>query len=72
LTRLTNAQQRKILTDAFLCTDPADHLTERSKGFDGMLGIIIIPGDTIIIEECEKFALVLLKTLFILTTISLS
>src|SRR5207244_937025 len=44
---------------------PADHLTERSKGFDGMLGIIIIPGDTIIIEECEQFALILLKTFFV-------
>jgi len=30
-----------------------------------MLGIIVIPGDTIIIEEGEKFALVLLKTLFV-------
>ena len=65
MTRLTNAQKRKILTDAFLGTYSSDHLAERSKGFDGMLGIIIIPGDTIIIEECEKFALVLLKTLFV-------
>jgi Helix-turn-helix of DDE superfamily endonuclease/DDE superfamily endonuclease len=34
-----------------------------------MLGIIIIPGDTIIIEEGEKFALVLLKTLFVVDII---
>src|SRR2546425_1527819 len=48
-----------------LCTYSSNHLTERGKCFDGMLCIIIIPRDTIIIEECKKLFIVLLKTLFV-------
>src|SRR4029453_651375 len=42
-----------------------DDVAERSKCFNRILRVIIIPRDTIIIEECEKLVMVLFKTLFI-------
>src|SRR3954462_9068905 len=39
--------------------------TDSYEGFDRMLGIVIVPRDTIPIEESEKFFTRLLKSLFV-------
>jgi hypothetical protein len=39
-------------------------MPEHRKRFDGVLGIIVVPGHTIVNEKCEQLVSILLKSLF--------
>src|SRR2546429_8213597 len=52
--------------DSFFRACSSNHIAKSSECFYSMLRIIIIPRNTIIIEECEKLVTIFSKTFFIL------
>jgi hypothetical protein len=60
--RLLNAQQRGVFARA-LGRARTDYVPQTRKGSHGMLGIIVVPGHAVVIEECEQFVPVLFNSL---------
>jgi hypothetical protein len=42
-TGFADAQEDKVVADAFFRSDSLDDPPERGKGFDGVLGVVVVP-----------------------------
>src|SRR5262249_31487879 len=59
----TVAQKNQIVAEAFFRSDSSDDLPERREGFDRMLGIVVVPWDSVIGENREQLVSVPFQTL---------
>ena len=50
---LADAQQRQVFFQALFSGGASDHIAEPRKCFNGVFGVVVVPGDPIITEECE-------------------
>ena len=67
-TRLTDAEQNKIVLDATLRATTSKDASECRESFDGMLRRVVIPWDVVVIHESEKLLSIFLKSFFIANT----
>ena len=63
-TGFADAQQDKIVADAFLRSDPPDDVSKGCEGLDGMLGIVIVPRYSVEPQERKELIAILLQPLF--------
>jgi hypothetical protein len=63
LAGLTDTQENQIVTKAFLRSNSSDNVPERRKRFYRMLGIVVVPRDSIKFEKREQLALILFQAL---------
>jgi len=60
---LADAQQNQVVAETFFRSNSADDAPERSKGFDGMLRVVVVPWHAIKTEKREQFVSVLLQAI---------
>jgi len=63
-TGFADAEQDKIVADAFLRSDPPDDVSKGCEGLDGMLGIVIVPRYSVEPQERKELIAILLQPLF--------
>src|SRR6266567_945671 len=61
--RFTNTQQYQILPQAFFRSHTFDNVSKHGKRLYRMLGIVVIPWNSIILQESKQVISVFLKTL---------
>jgi len=57
------AQQNQVVADALFGGDSPNDLAKRSEGFDGVLGIVVVPWYPVEVQEREELVSVLLQPL---------
>jgi len=58
---LSNGEESEILLDAFFRRCSRDHLTQPGKRFDRVLGVVVVPRNSVAIEKREEPVSVFLK-----------
>jgi hypothetical protein len=49
LAGLTDAQENQIVAEASFCSNSSDDVPELGEGFDRMLGIVVVPRNSVIV-----------------------
>jgi hypothetical protein len=52
-----------MVAEALFCTKSSDYVPERSKRFDRMLRVVVVPRDPVIAEKREQLVSILFQTL---------
>lgn len=58
---LADAQENQVFFEAFLGGTTSEDIPKPSKRFDRMFGIIVVPGDVVVIDEREELVSVFFK-----------
>src|SRR6516165_330458 len=56
-----DAQEDKVVADTFFRSDSFDNMPEGSEGFDGVLGVVVVPRYTIEDQKGKKLVAILLQ-----------
>ena len=61
---LTGAQEDEIFFNPSGRRETLDGPAEPGKGFDCMFGVVVIPGDSVVVEKCEELVAVFIQSSF--------
>ena len=64
--RLANSQEGEVFIDTFFRRCPGNYIPESRKRLDGVLGIVVVPGNSTVAEKREERIAIFLKPLLTL------
>src|SRR5213076_3334048 len=66
LTGLINTKKNQVVVNRVRCKGGSHHLPPRSEELDGVLGIVIVPGNAVVVQEDKQLVFVFQHSLLVL------